>query len=39
MMGRIAAEKEAKAAVAKYEDLEPDYEYMTAAVPCRCPCH
>jgi len=38
MMDRIAAEDEAKAAVSRYEDLEPDYEYMTAAVRC-CPCH
>ena len=39
MMGRKAAEDEAKAAAARYEDLEPDHEYMTAVARCSCPCH
>jgi hypothetical protein len=39
MMGRIAAEDEAKAVAARYEELEPDYEYMTATARCCCPCH
>jgi hypothetical protein len=39
MMGRIAAEDEAKAVAARYKDLEPDYEYMMATARCCCPCH
>ena len=39
MMGRIAAEEEADALAARYKDVEPDYEYMTPAARCCCPCH
>jgi hypothetical protein len=39
MMGRIAADEEAKTVSAQYEDLEPDYEYMTGTGRCCCPCH
>ncbi|WP_457963234.1 hypothetical protein M1E17_17525 [Arthrobacter sp. D1-29] len=39
MMGRIAAAEEALAVAANYEDLDPDYEYMTAIARCCCPCH
>ncbi|MGP4033673.1 hypothetical protein [Pseudarthrobacter sp. 1C304] len=39
MMDRIAAEDEAAAAAGRYEDMEPDYEYMTAVARCSCPCH
>jgi hypothetical protein len=40
MMGRISAEEESQAAAAGYEDVEPDYECMTAAARCCCcPCH
>jgi hypothetical protein len=39
MMGRITAEGEAAADSRRYEDLEPDYEYMGAPARCCCPCH
>lgn len=38
MMARIAAEEEAAAAAVRYEDLEPDYEYLPTLAAC-CPCH
>jgi hypothetical protein len=39
MMGRIAAEEQAEAAGGRYEDLEPDYEYMATQAHCTCACH
>ncbi|GGH93378.1 hypothetical protein ACFFGR_07735 [Arthrobacter liuii] len=39
MMGSIRAEEEAAAAAGRYEDLEPDYEYMGAVASCSRPCH
>jgi hypothetical protein len=39
MMGRIAAEAQAAADGRRYEDLEPDYEYMAEPARCCCPCH
>jgi hypothetical protein len=38
-MGRIAAEEDAEAMAASYEDLEPDYEYTMAPARFCCPSH
>ncbi|MFD0046969.1 hypothetical protein ACFVGV_17445 [Pseudarthrobacter scleromae] len=39
MMARIDADEEAASAAARYEELEPDYEFMPAPPACCCPCH
>jgi hypothetical protein len=39
MMGRISDEDKSGTATRRYEDLEPDYEYMPPLWQCDCNCH